>query len=111
MVNWKVRPSFLLGPQSLEQSCIFSSSGFRGHETFNSKSFQPRCIIFAPGVGGSGSGVSARVQARLIVSVVYIWQQNDRYFYSSGKMINNLYANWQRSKSYTPITRYNSAVK
>ena len=39
---------------------LFSSSGFRGHETFNSKSFQPRRIMFAPGVGGSGRECSAQ---------------------------------------------------
>ena len=39
-------------------------------------------------MGGSGCAPVSR--PRLIVSVVYIWQQNDRYFYRQWQMINNV---------------------
>ena len=90
MVNCQLGSfSFLfIGPWFSGTILIFSSSGFRGHETFNSESFSPRCIIFARGVGGSGCAPVSRPE--LIVSVVYIWQQNDRYFYRQWQMINNV---------------------
>ena len=39
-------------------------------------------------MGGSGCARVSRPE--LIVSVVYIWQQNDRYFYRQWQMINNV---------------------
>lgn len=60
--------------------------------------------MFAPGVGGAGGSAQLRapVLPRLIVSVVYIWQQNDRYFYT-GKMINNVRKFFAMILSYTGV--------